>query len=312
MATSAVPAVEGWFTTGDEPRLLGTRCTTCGTVFFPAATGFCRNPACRGRELAPAELSRTGTVWSYTDAQYQPPPPYIPRGDEHEPFAIAAVELAEEQIVILGQVADGYGVDDLVGGRRGRAGRRAALRGRRRRPPHLPLEARGSMAPESGRRPRGRDARVGEVGPAVPRVRDRRRPRRPRRRRHRLGRRAVRRRRRDRPQRLPRLRRRRHHHPGARLERRAGRHLLRRLRVRASPRSTPRGRASSPGCATSPSSSAPTPRPRASSRRWRASGGTTPTGCASACSAPPTPPTSRCTPAGAWTSTAPPTPTSPR
>ena len=79
MATSTVPAVEGWFTTGDEPRLLGTRCTTCGTVFFPAATGFCRNPACRGRELAPAELSRTGKVWSYTDAQYQPPPPYIPR-----------------------------------------------------------------------------------------------------------------------------------------------------------------------------------------------------------------------------------------
>lgn len=121
MATSAVPAVEGWFTTGDEPRLLGTRCTSCGTVVFPAATGFCRNPACRGRELAPAELSRTGKVWSYTDAQYQPPPPYLPRpGDEpgegYRPFAIAAVELAEEQMVILGQVADGFGVDDLAVG----------------------------------------------------------------------------------------------------------------------------------------------------------------------------------------------------
>jgi uncharacterized OB-fold protein len=117
MATSAVPAVEGWFTTGHEPRLLGTRCTSCGTVFFPAASGFCRNPACRGRELAPVELSRTGKVWSYTDAQYQPPPPYLPRGEEdgrgYEPFAIAAVELADEQIVILGQVADGFGVDDL-------------------------------------------------------------------------------------------------------------------------------------------------------------------------------------------------------
>ena len=116
MATTAVPAIEGWFTTGDEPRLLGTRCTTCGTVFFPAASGLCRNPACRGRDLAPAELSRTGTVWSYTDAQYQPPPPYIAPGEEHEPFALAAVELADEQIVILGQVADGYGVDDLAVG----------------------------------------------------------------------------------------------------------------------------------------------------------------------------------------------------
>ena len=113
MSSTPVPAVEGWFTTDEAPTLLGTRCTTCGTVFFPAASGFCRNPECRGREFDDVPLSRTGTVWSYTDAQYQPPPPYIPTGDEHVPFAIAAVELAAEQMVVLGQVADGYGVDDL-------------------------------------------------------------------------------------------------------------------------------------------------------------------------------------------------------
>src|SRR3546814_19428613 len=88
MSTTQVPAIEGWFTTDAEPCLLGTRCTTCGTVFFPAATGFCRNPRCRGRDLEPPALSRTGTVWSYTDAQYQPPPPYIPPGDEHAPFPL--------------------------------------------------------------------------------------------------------------------------------------------------------------------------------------------------------------------------------
>lgn len=113
MSTTAVPAVEGWFTTDAEPRLLGTRCTSCGTVFFPKASGFCRNPDCRGREFDDVELSRVGTIWSYTDAQYQPPPPYIPSSDTYEPFALAAVELAEEQVVILGQVAEGYGVDDL-------------------------------------------------------------------------------------------------------------------------------------------------------------------------------------------------------
>ena len=113
MSTTSVPAIEGWFTTTDEPRLLGTRCTLCRTVFFPKASGFCRNPACRGREFAEVELSRTGTVWSYTDAQYQPPPPYIPPSGEYEPFALAAVELADEQVVILGQVAKGFGVDDL-------------------------------------------------------------------------------------------------------------------------------------------------------------------------------------------------------
>lgn len=113
MSTTAVPAVEGWFTTGSEPRLLGTRCTSCGTVFFPKAAGFCRNPDCRGREFEEVALSPRGTVWSYTDAQYQPPAPYIPAAEPYEPFALAAVELAEEQVVVLGQVAAGYGVDDL-------------------------------------------------------------------------------------------------------------------------------------------------------------------------------------------------------
>ena len=113
MTATALPAIEGWFTTGDDPRLLGSRCTTCGTVSFPKATGLCRNPGCRGRELVDHELARTGTIWSYTDAQYQPPPPYLSATDPFEPFALAAVELAEDRIVVLGQVASGFGVEDL-------------------------------------------------------------------------------------------------------------------------------------------------------------------------------------------------------
>src|SRR3978361_184660 len=74
------PALEGWFTEDAEAALalLGWRCTPCASVFFPPTEGFCRNPACQGEEFASTELSRRGTVWSYTDAQYQPPPPYIP------------------------------------------------------------------------------------------------------------------------------------------------------------------------------------------------------------------------------------------
>ena len=113
---SASPAVEGWFTTGPEPTLLGSLCTTCATVYFPPVPhdrgGFCRNPACDGEEFETAELSRRGTVWSYTDAQYQPPAPYIPSADPYVPFALAAVELPEG-LVVLGQVAEGYGVADL-------------------------------------------------------------------------------------------------------------------------------------------------------------------------------------------------------
>jgi len=112
-AASPRPAIAGWFTIDDEPALLGNRCTTCGTVFFPKASFFCRNPACNGSEFEETKLSRQGRIWSYTDAQCQPPPPYVPRSAEHTPFAIAAVELAEEQMVVLGQVADGYTVADL-------------------------------------------------------------------------------------------------------------------------------------------------------------------------------------------------------
>ncbi len=110
----SAPVIEGWFTTGPDPTLIGERCTTCATVYFPptiAAAGFCRHPACQGEQFERVPLSRRGRVWSYTDAQYQPPPPY-PAPEPFEPFALAAVGLPEG-IVVLGQVARGFGVDDL-------------------------------------------------------------------------------------------------------------------------------------------------------------------------------------------------------
>ncbi len=111
-----VPAVDGWFTLDDAaPALLGSKCTSCGTFAFPKETFFCRNPECRSTEFAETELSRTGTVWSYTDACYQPPKPYV-AADPYLPFSIAAVELAAEQMVVMGQVVDGITVDDLAVG----------------------------------------------------------------------------------------------------------------------------------------------------------------------------------------------------
>jgi uncharacterized OB-fold protein len=108
-----VPAVEGWFTLDEaNPALLGSKCPSCGTYAFPAAKGFCGNPVCDGTEFETVELSRRGTVWSYTDARYQPPPPYVAK-DPYEPFAIAAVELAEERMVVMGQVVPGVAVGDL-------------------------------------------------------------------------------------------------------------------------------------------------------------------------------------------------------
>jgi uncharacterized protein len=115
-AKSRVPAVEGWFTTdGDAPALLGSRCTTCGTYAFPRQTFFCGNPGCDGTQFDEVPLSRRGKVWSYTDARYTPPAPYV-AADPYVPFCIAAVELADEKMVVMGQVVPGVTVDDLAVG----------------------------------------------------------------------------------------------------------------------------------------------------------------------------------------------------
>ncbi len=110
-----VPAVDGWFTTADEPALLASRCEGCGTYVFPPGPTWCPNPACSSTAFVEAPLSRRGRVWSYTDARYQPPPPFA-APDPYEPFAIAAVELAAEQLVVLGQVVAGVEAGDLAVG----------------------------------------------------------------------------------------------------------------------------------------------------------------------------------------------------
>lgn len=111
-----MPAIDGWFTLDEAaPALLGSRCTACGTYAFPRATLGCANPACQESELEEVALSRRGRIWSYTDARYQPPAPYV-AADPYEPFALAAVELAAERMVVLGQLVPGVGVGDVTVG----------------------------------------------------------------------------------------------------------------------------------------------------------------------------------------------------
>jgi uncharacterized OB-fold protein len=113
--TTSSPVVDGWFTTDDAPALLAGRCAACGATWFPRLSDACPNPACTGGEVEEVRLSRHGTVWSYTDARYQPPPPYVPPSVDYEPFALAAVELPEG-LTVLGQLAQGYGVADVTVG----------------------------------------------------------------------------------------------------------------------------------------------------------------------------------------------------
>jgi uncharacterized OB-fold protein len=113
-----VPAIEGWYTLDkNQPHLLGTQCTTCKTYFFPPQSQFCRNPDCDGSQFEQVQLSRTGTIWSYTNACYKPPEPFVAAGP-FVPYAIAAVELDKEKMIVLGQVVEGVGVEQLKVGMR--------------------------------------------------------------------------------------------------------------------------------------------------------------------------------------------------
>lgn len=111
-SSKRVAAIEGWYTLEDPPHLIGSRCRSCGTYFFPRQSTYCRNPACQGTSFEEVKLSRTGRIWSYTNACYQPPPPFV-APEPFVPFAIAAVELETERMIVLGQVVAGVAVADL-------------------------------------------------------------------------------------------------------------------------------------------------------------------------------------------------------
>ena len=87
MSKNRVPAIEGWFTTGDEPRLLGQKDPQSGSTFFPKDVAISRAPGYADAELEDVELSRRGTLWSYTTNHYQPPPPYE-SPDPFEPYTV--------------------------------------------------------------------------------------------------------------------------------------------------------------------------------------------------------------------------------
>ncbi|HEY5024095.1 MAG TPA: OB-fold domain-containing protein [Acidimicrobiales bacterium] len=83
----AVAVREGLFTDSDPPRLLGSRCTSCGCHHFPRHDTC---PYCAADGTTPVELSDTGTLWSWTTVTTAPPG-Y--GGDV--PYGFGVVELPE-------------------------------------------------------------------------------------------------------------------------------------------------------------------------------------------------------------------------
>ena len=103
MATSVadqVPIAEGLFTwPSNDPRLIGSKCTNCGVVTFPAQNSCA---ACSGVDTESIELERRGTLWTFTLQCFLPNrPPYDgPETPEtFKPFAVGYVELADQTIV---------------------------------------------------------------------------------------------------------------------------------------------------------------------------------------------------------------------
>jgi hypothetical protein len=102
-----VPAIEGWFSMDErEPHLVGLHDAGSGTYFFPKDVALSRAPGFADAVLEEVALSRRGRLWSWTTNHYQPPEPYV-SPDPFVPYTVAAVELAKERMVVLGQLAPG-------------------------------------------------------------------------------------------------------------------------------------------------------------------------------------------------------------
>lgn len=104
-----VPVAEGLFEQTEQgPRLRGSRCNACGTVYFPVAMA-CRNPSCDTGLLECFHLPPHGKLISYTIQRYQPPPLF--RMDDWKPYAIGLVDLGEG-VEVMGMLS-GFAFDEI-------------------------------------------------------------------------------------------------------------------------------------------------------------------------------------------------------
>ena len=93
-----VPVAEGVFTSDTaEPQLIGSRCTACGIVTFPAQDSC---PRCASKEMAEHLLARRGRRWAWTTQDFPPPsPPFAGAGGrEFVPFGVGYVDLGDVKV----------------------------------------------------------------------------------------------------------------------------------------------------------------------------------------------------------------------
>lgn len=88
--------------TADGPRLLGSRCATCRTPYFPRSE-LCRNPECGRSDMQEARFGPRGTLWSVALQNYPPPAPTIAPAP-YEPYGVGLVDLPDG-LRVLGRLA---------------------------------------------------------------------------------------------------------------------------------------------------------------------------------------------------------------
>ena len=91
--SNQVPLQEGLFTwPSSQPQLLGSRCSQCAEVAFPAQPD-CRS--CGSRDTQIIELGDRGILWTWTIQTFMPKEPYL--SDEtpetFRPYGVAYVEM---------------------------------------------------------------------------------------------------------------------------------------------------------------------------------------------------------------------------
>jgi uncharacterized OB-fold protein len=101
--TNRVPIAEGLFTEAAEgPRLLGSRCASCETPYFPRSA-VCHNPEGRESKMEEASFGPRGTLWSCAIQNYPPPAPA--RYEEpYTPYALGMVDMPEG-LRVLGRIS---------------------------------------------------------------------------------------------------------------------------------------------------------------------------------------------------------------
>lgn len=105
-----IPVIDGLFDAGEEVRLLGSKCSECGSVFFPRR-GYCRNPACSRDPLVDVRLSRQGQLHTLTVQHYMGPAPFK-LDPALLPYTVVLVDLPEG-VRVMGMLKEGLDPEKL-------------------------------------------------------------------------------------------------------------------------------------------------------------------------------------------------------